>query len=273
MSAMTGNDMGGLFTRLRGNDPGKLDIRCDVCGEPLYMTCEIEGRSGKETYIVHRQCACRRKEYAENAEHQRRNDIEAERDKALPNAAARRCRFDNSQDNMNLKAVRMYAEKFDEVAKHERTGLMLWGSVGTGKTHAAYCLANALIDNGVKVYLTSIAALADATFHDQEDRNYVMGRVKGCGLLILDDVGAERETSFMAEKAFMFIDERVKTGKPLVITTNVSPKEMDTTQDTTKKRIYDRIRGNTVAIAFNGESRRHASIEENAKRLREIIRG
>ena len=263
----TQRDIRGLLARLKNNDPSKLNLRCETCGEPMFMECTVDGNNGSETYIVHRQCACRRKEYAEYAERQRRNDIEIEREKALPNVSARRCRFETSQDSANLRMIKTYADKWEKVVTQGEKGLMLWGSVGTGKTHAAYCLANALIDKGVKVYLTSIAALADATFYEQEDRNYIRNRVKGCGLLILDDFGAERETSFMAEKAFMFIDERVNTGRPFVVTTNVSPREMKAATDITKTRIYDRILGKTVALEFTGASKRRGSVDANAASL------
>jgi len=65
----------------------------------------------------------------------------------------------------------------------------------------------------------------------------------------------------------MFIDERVNTGRPFVVTTNVSPREMKAATDITKTRIYDRILGNTVALEFTGASKRRGSVDANAASL------
>ena len=40
-------------------------------------------------------------------------------------------------------------------------------------------------------------------------------------LLILDDLGAERNTSFGRERVFDVVNKRLLTGKPMIVTTNI----------------------------------------------------
>ena len=42
-------------------------------------------------------------------------------------------------------------------------GLLFWGNVGTGKTFAAACIANALIDNGVPALVPDLSFLYQAS--------------------------------------------------------------------------------------------------------------
>ena len=52
------------------------------------------------------------------------------------------------------------------------------------------------------------------------DRDSYMTSLMRPELLILDDLGAERNTSFGKERVFDVINRRRLTGKPMIITTN-----------------------------------------------------
>ena len=41
-------------------------------------------------------------------------------------------------------------------------------------------------------------------------------------LLIIDDLGVERDTPYVLETVYLVIDERYKSGKQFIITTNLS---------------------------------------------------
>ena len=261
-----------IISRLSG-DEEKLKIVCDVCGEPKYQSFDVEFGGEMRRVITPRQCECARLRAAQYQEQARRNDVEIARDRTFANPNAKLCRFETSQESVNLRTIRRYADKWEDVVRSGGAGLLLWGGVGTGKTHSAYCLANALIDKGVSVFITTIPSLADSVFDDKFGKAHMMNRVRGCGLLILDDIGTERDTAFMSEKAFEFIDERIKTGKPIVVTTNISPADMDSADDINKKRIFDRVRGATVSIEFKGTSKRAEKAAQNAARLRDILNG
>ena len=57
-------------------------------------------------------------------------------------------------------------------------------------------------------------------------------------LLVLDDLGAERDTAYAAEQIFNVVDARVQTGLPLIVTTNLSVAEMQQADSMQLKRVY-----------------------------------
>ena len=63
----------------------------------------------------------------------------------------------------------------------------------------------------------------------------------------------------------------MRSGKPMVITTNLTLKEMDETQDLNEARIYDRIRAVCQPVQIKGESQRKAGRSKMMDKFREIF--
>ena len=92
-------------------------------------------------------------------------------------------------------------------------------------------------------------------------------------LLILDDLGAERSTSFGKEQVFDVVNKRTLSGRPLVVTTNIPLTVMQTAEDIQDRRIFDRVLEKCVPIAFTGDSFRKANAKENLKRAAALLTG
>lgn len=141
--------------------------------------------------------------------------------------------------------------------RDSNTGILFSGPVGTGKTFYAGCIANALIENLVPVLVTSFSELINSlqalSFGD--DRNEIFKKLQEPDLMILDDCGVEFLTDYVIEKIFLIIDARYRSNKPLIVTTNLTPKEL-TTNELKYARIYDRIIENCIQIPVIGASRR-----------------
>ena len=73
------------------------------------------------------------------------------------------------------------------------------------------------------------------------DRDSYMTSLMRPELLILDDLGAERNTSFGKERVFDVINRRRLTGKPMIITTNIPIVTMQKAVSLDERRIYDRF--------------------------------
>ena len=99
-------------------------------------------------------------------------------------------------------------------------GLLLWGDVGTGKSFFAGCVANALLDKGVPVLMTNFAKILNSlTGIYPQDRNEFINSLNQYSLLIIDDLGVERNSEFALEQVFHVIDSRYRSMKPMIITT------------------------------------------------------
>ena len=75
----------------------------------------------------------------------------------------------------------------------------------------------------------------------QPDEEKDNGGLNTAKLLIIDDLGAERGTDYALEKVYNIIDSRYLSGKPLILTTNMTLKDMQESEDIRYRRIYDRI--------------------------------
>ena len=68
-----------------------------------------------------------------------------------------------------------------------------------------------------------------------------MTKVTSYQLLIIDDLGVERNSEYALGIIFSVIDRRIRSGRPLIITTNLPLQEIKSETMLDKRRIYDRI--------------------------------
>lgn len=212
-----------------------------------------------------------KKREAKEAESLKRIKILQERGIADPQYL--QCRIEND-DGKNKKvsdAIVRYTEKWDEM-KAKNMGILFYGTVGTGKTFFAACIANRLIEQGIPALMTNIPALITAmTKNREEDKAEILNRISRTPLLILDDLGVERDTSFGYEKVQEIIDTRYRSGKPLIVTTNLSPKELKEPQDLRYKRVYDRVLEMCYPILVDGVSRRRLKAQNKREAFERIL--
>lgn len=208
-------------------------------------------------------CECKRRERDEEAARIKAAEAKLRiaelRRAGISDAAYSRNTFslDDGSNPAITKMCKLFVEKWDEIRK-TGSGIMFYGDVGTGKTFYACCIANALIDKGVPCIVTSIARLIDSGD---------ISVVETAPLLVLDDIGAERDTSYGLERMFLAIDARNRSGKPLIATTNLTLAELANPTNMQYRRIYDRINGMCVPVKLSGESKR----KEQAKRKRDEL--
>ena len=90
-------------------------------------------------------------------------------------------------------------------------------------------------------------------------------------LLILDDFGMERGTEYGLEQVYNVIDSRYRSGKPLIVTTNLTLTELQNPQDTPHARIYDRLLEMCAPVCFSGENFRRESAQNKLNRLKQLM--
>ena len=170
------------------------------------------------------------------------------------------------------KYARRYVGHFAEFQKNGQ-GLLFWGNVGTGKTFLAGCIANALMEKNIPVLMTSFPKLLNALggLYSGEKNEYLKS-LNQYRLLIIDDLGVERDTPYVLETVYLVIDERYKSGKPFIITTNLSLEKLRNPADLEHGRIYDRIMERCVPVAFSGKNYRTDKGRKNMENAAGILR-
>ncbi|HJC22892.1 MAG TPA: ATP-binding protein [Candidatus Eisenbergiella merdavium] len=118
--------------------------------------------------------------------------------------------------------------------------LFFYGTVGTGKTFLSNCIAREVIESGHSVIYFSASMLFDTLSRNafdikrQDNLDYLYNDLYNCDLLVIDDLGTEQSTPFSLSHLFTVLNERIKRGKGMIISTNLSLSEL-------KERYQDRI--------------------------------
>ena len=171
-----------------------------------------------------------------------------------------------------LAWARQYVEHWPEM-RRENMGLLFWGPAGTGKTFAAACIANALVDLEVGVRMITLGeALLNLFGMSGEERIQYLEVLTTCGLLILDDFGVERRTPYAREQVYEIVNRRYLSGRPMVVTTNLTLKELKNA-DRDDSRIHDRVLERCVPVCFDGTSLRQEKTAERIKRMQTLLTG
>ena len=154
-----------------------------------------------------------------------------------------------------LSTCRRFAEEYGNGA--QKDCLLLSGATGLGKTFLTHCIAKELIDKGRSVIYYSAGELFDSLARsrfgrDQEDgvREQDDEYLSGCDLLIIDDLGTELTNSFVGSALFQLLNTRISRGRGIVISTNLSPHEIDRIYT---DRISSRIMEHFTLIRVFGE--------------------
>lgn len=135
-------------------------------------------------------------------------------------------------------------------------GLLIGGPLGVGKTHLAAAVVRALVVGGrleerfVRWEKCATALFRLRSWGFEAKAELLEGMVR-CGLLVLDDLGAERGTEAAGEGVLMVVDERLDALRPTIVTTNLRGRDLKTREP----RLWDRMRTFGV-VALKGESRR-----------------
>ena len=90
-------------------------------------------------------------------------------------------------------------------------------------------------------------------------------------LLIIDDLGIERNTEYALEQVYAVIDERYKTGLPLIITTNLTISQLRNPEDVAHARIYSRVLEMCTPVHVPGHDRRTTIGKSKQELVKEVL--
>lgn len=244
-------------------------IYCTTCRQPRTMRVTMMRRDR----IVRVQCECEQADEkafkARLAEEERKRNVVQNRLVGMTSDLAN-CRFSSSEDNNAIQIAKRYMSQWESMQK-DNLGLLLLGNVGTGKTHAAACIANELLDQGFRVIVTSFPRIIAEMQSFDHDGNRFLDNLANVDLLVVDDLGVERNTEYAQEIVYNLIDRRYQAGKPLIITTNLGLQDLQQPSNLQLARIYSRILEMTIPYRITGESRREDIRKEKVMRAKERL--
>lgn len=163
-----------------------------------------------------------------------------------------------------------YVENFDTMRESGK-GLLLYGTVGTGKTFAAACIANALIDKGFPCLVTNFARLINTISGMYDGKQEYIDGLNRFALLVIDDLASEADTEYRNEIIFNVIDSRYRAGLPMIITTNLTAAELKKSADIRKQRIYSRLFERCIPVEVAGSDRRRDKLKDDYKAFADLL--
>lgn len=247
-------------------------LHCGKCGTPKQVRVEFYGIEKTPMCL----CKCgQEKKMREEAEREQiilQDKIRRYRRMGFPESEMEHWTFSNADGSnaKNMEAMKKYVENFESFYKKGK-GLLLFGTVGTGKTFAAASVVNALIDKGHPAMMTNFARIANTVSGMYEGKQEYYDSFNRFPLLALDDLSAERKTEYMQEIVFNVVDSRYRAMLPLIVTTNLTWQELVNPEDLAYQRIFSRLLEMCVPIKFEGADKRLESVKGSLSEARDLL--
>lgn len=164
--------------------------------------------------------------------------------------------FENFEPSDNSRAYEVCKRYVDLKAYDgEKNGLILCGSYGTGKTHLAAAISNQLINQGVSVLFDTYGGHLEklkAEFNAGGSPKY-LSLMRNVDMLVLDDVGKERQTEWSQSILFDVVNHRYEDMKPIIITSNFNSKQLE---EYFGEACYSRLIETCNAVVTQGKDKR-----------------
>lgn len=159
-----------------------------------------------------------------------------------------------SLDKLRSESLKTMVKEF--FLKKDHIGFYIHGEPGVGKTFAAYAIYKYINDEGGPVRLVKAMDIIDAVkagygvFGEktlyQQDMEFFLGDLSSFkGVLIVDDIGAEKFSEAVTTEYYKIVNERYEEMRPTIYTSNLSLGELS---DKIGDRIVSRIIRTTKPI-------------------------
>lgn len=247
-------------------------IYCTKCHTPRQGRYTLQGR----VFMPPIRCKCQQEIYDQEEARRKLSERQAEIKRMKASGLQDKSLYDYTFEkdagiNPEMHLAHKYVENWDDM-KARSSGLLLWGDVGTGKSFFAGCIANVLLEKGVPVLMTNFSRILNTLSGMHfEDKNQFIDSLNRYSLLIIDDLGIERNSEFALEQVFNVIDSRYRSKKPLIVTTNLTLEESNKPTDMAHSRIYDRILERCAPIRINNRNIRKDNASANLQEAKKIL--
>lgn len=248
-------------------------LYCGKCHTPKQCRFEAAWGGIMEPYFL---CECGRKRKEEEEKARQAQELQAEvkrlRKLGFPDAEMVNWTFDNDDgsDAKISSIAHKYVDNFAEM-KQRGKGLLLYGNVGSGKTYIAASIANELISRGRPCLVTNFARITNTLQGMFDGKQRYLDDLNRLDLLVIDDLSAERDTQFMNEMIFNVVDARYRSGKPLIVTSNLTSAELMRPSSIDKQRIYSRVLEMCFPVEVKGVDRRKKKLRDDSEDMARLL--
>ena len=156
-------------------------------------------------------------------------------------------------DAVYKRCVR-FAERFEDPAIHN---MAFVGNAGLGKTFLGNCIMNQLTDRGIScLYMPATALFKPFApgYYTQEKAAEIADFILTCELLLIDDLGSEKQTDARYSELLEILNARAQRARTLpcktIITTNLTPANLFSYYG---ERVASRVLGSFDILRFAGE--------------------
>ena len=139
--------------------------------------------------------------------------------------------YDISGREEPLRAALTFIDECIDYQKNGKIpkGLYLSGSLGVGKTYLLAAIANKLAENGIQsmmVHFPSFSVEMTGAIQNGNP-NQILDQIKRVPVLMLDDIGATRLTSWMRDDVLgIILEYRMQNELPTLFSSNLSMKDL-----------------------------------------------
>lgn len=253
-------------------------LECEHCGKPLMMRTVMGFGRNLDTMqkcecVIEREAAA----HLDRVTNGRPMVVTRRKSEAGLKKRQQMQTFESSKPRQGQGEAFRQAMEYADSYPGIRSGLMMSGGVGGGKTHLSAAIVNRIIEkmdipdelaenevwgmnlgfrsaSGI-VFTSALDLISEIkqSFDTDENTQGIVDRCTRAKLLVLDDLGTERPTDWVLERLFEIIDHRYNEMLPTVVTTNATPEEL---KKHLGDRIFDRLREMCKMVPVNAKSQR-----------------
>lgn len=176
--------------------------------------------------------------------------------------------YKKPEDAVRMQGVLSFCQDYAATFSPRSKSVLMIGGVGLGKTHLSIAIAKQVIERGYHpLYLMAydlFFRLNQEQFGKGDPDQNTWQDVSSAELLVIDDLGTEQAGNNHQAAVFHLINTRLQAGKPMIISSNLSFKEI---QRRYGDRMISRLATLCHCVFFNGEDVRQQQLVQSQSEL------
>lgn len=141
----------------------------------------------------------------------------------------------------------------DKLSGLKEKGLYIWGGCGSGKTYVCYSVFKEGKTRGMNIMVRNFPLMLNQIKGKDNLNDEVRDIANYEGILIIDDIGAEKMSEWVAETLYIIINTRYENCSPTIFISNLSLQKLE---EVVGDRIPSRISEMCEVIKLDGKDKR-----------------